>query len=155
MQQRVSLITLDVKSLARARQFYDALSWQVSNEDQAEEIIAYDLPHMTLCLYPLENLAADTGLALADTQTQTQTHTQTQCPRFALAYNVETVDQVAALLEQAVACGGRLIKPAEAAFWGGTSGYFTDPDGTLWEVAHNPHAPLSATGSFQWNGAKN
>ena len=99
MQQRVSLNTLGVKSLARARQFYDALSWQVSNEDQAEEIVAYDLPHMTLCLYPLENLAADTGLALADTQTQTQTHTQTQCPRFALANNVETVDQVAALLE--------------------------------------------------------
>ena len=51
-----------------------------------------------------------------------------------------------------VKAGGKLVKPAEKAFWGGYSGYFADPDGNLWEVAYNPVAPLGPKGEFQWNG---
>ncbi len=146
MEQRVSIITLGVADLQVARAFYDALGWQVANEAQAGEIIAYDLPNMTLCLYPLAKLADDAKLAAPTQDTRPN-------PRFALAYNVPSAAHVARVLDEAVAAGAVLVKPAEKAFWGGTSGYFADPDGNLWEVAHNPHAPLGKDGAFQWNGA--
>ena len=61
-----------------------------------------------------------------------------------LAWNCDTEAEVDAVLAAAVNAGGKLLKPAQKAFWGGYHGYFADPDGHLWEVAHNPHFPLSA-----------
>lgn len=67
----------------------------------------------------------------------------------ALAYNVRAEEEVARMLAFAVEAGGRLLKPAQKAFWGGTSGYFADPDGHVWEIAHNPFFPMDETGALR------
>ncbi|MGB1077820.1 MAG: VOC family protein [Bdellovibrionales bacterium] len=142
MEQRLSIITLGVQDLVKSRAFYDALGWKVASEDQSEEIIAYDLLSMTLCLYPLEKLNEDAKVSVT-----AQKHAS-----FTIAYNVKTPEDVDLTLTEAVKAGGTLIKPAEKVFWGGYSGYFSDIDGYLWEVAHNPFSKLGTNGEFQWNG---
>ncbi len=74
---------------------------------------------------------------------------ETALPAFrgiSLAWNCDTEADVDAVLATAVNAGGKLLKPAQKAFWGGYHGYFADPEGHLWEVAHNPHFPLSPDG---------
>jgi predicted lactoylglutathione lyase len=142
MDQRISIVTLGVADLKKARAFYDALGWKVASEDQAEDIVAYDLIGMTLCLYPLNKLAEDAKIEIKNHEYSTIT----------IAYNVGSEEEVDAVLEEAVRAGGKKVKTAEKAFWGGYSGYFADPDGNLWEVAHNPFAPLGPEGEFRWNG---
>jgi hypothetical protein len=142
MEQRLSIITLGVSDLKKSRAFFDALEWKVASEDQAEEIVAYDLINMTLALYPLDKLEED-----AKVKVERQTYSA-----FTIAYNVRSEEEVEATLKEAVKAGGKLVKSAEIAFWGGYSGYFADPDGNLWEVAYNPFAPLRPKGEFQWSG---
>jgi uncharacterized glyoxalase superfamily protein PhnB len=72
----------------------------------------------------------------------------------ALAHNVRSEAEVEQVLTEAAAAGGRIVKAAKRAFWGGYSGYFADPDGHLWEVAHNPEFPLDAEGRLQLPSAK-
>ena len=144
MEQRISIITLGVSDLKKARTFYDALGWKVASEDQAEEIVAYDLQNMTLALYPLSKLAEDAQIPAERSGYSTIT----------IAYNVNSETEVNETLEEVQKAGGKLIKTAEKVFWGGYSGYFSDPDGNLWEVAHNPFAPLGPKGEFQWGGVK-
>ena len=67
-------------------------------------------------------------------------------------HNLAARDEVAPLLARAEAAGGRILKPAQEVFWGGFHGYFVDPDGHVWEVAHNPFSPLGPGGAFCWNG---
>ena len=142
MDQRVSVITLGVADLEKSRAFYDALGWKVASEEQVENIVAYDLISMTLCLYPLEGLAEDAKIEVQSQEFST----------FTLAYNVASEEDVDAALEEAVKAGGKLLKQAEKVFWGGYSGYFADPDGYLWEVAHNPFSKLGENGEFKWLG---
>jgi len=142
MEQRLSIITLGVADLKRSRAFYDALGWKVASEEQAEQIVAYDLISMTLCLYPLDKLGEDAKIKVNHQEYSTIT----------LAYNVRSEEEVDAALAEAVKAGGKLIKTAEKVFWGGYSGYFADPDGNLWEVAFNPFAPLGPDGEFRWKG---
>lgn len=140
-EQRLSIVTLGVGDLERAAQFYEALGWQ--RVESPDGVIAFDLIGQTLGLFPRAALAADIGVeeaALAGSGGIT------------LAYNVREKSEVAPLLERAVAAGGTLLKPAQDVFWGGYHGYFADPDGHIWEVAHNPFAPLGAQGAFRWNG---
>ncbi|MGH1376255.1 MAG: VOC family protein [Alphaproteobacteria bacterium] len=143
MEQRLSIITIGVSDLKKARAFYDSLGWKIASDAQAEEIIAYDLISMTLCLYPIEKLAKDANIEIQKQQYSTTT----------IAYNVRNEAEVDTTLDEVKKAGGTIIKPAQKAFWGGYSGYFADPDGNLWEVAFNPHAPLGQNGEFQWNGA--
>lgn len=141
MQQRVSLITLGVADMATSSAFYDALGW-VRVEAQ-DGVIAYDLIGQTLGLYPLEKLAEDIGLDVADLGVG----------RATLGYNCREKAEVAQVLAAAEEAGARILKPASDVFWGGHHGYFADPDGHLWEVAHNPYSPLRAEdGAFRWNG---
>jgi predicted lactoylglutathione lyase len=142
MDQRLSVITLGVADLKRSRAFYDALGWKVASEEQAEQIVAYDLISMTLCLYPLNGLAEDAKIEINKQGYST----------IILAYNVGSEEEVEAVLDEAVKAGGELVKKAEKVFWGGYSGYFADPDGNLWEVAFNPFAPLGPEGEFKWLG---
>jgi len=142
MEQRLSIITIGVANLDESRAFYDALGWVVANEAQAEEIIAYDLQNMTLALYPLQKLEEDARVTVTPSQYSSMT----------IAYNVGSSEDVDAVLAKVSAIGGEIVKPAEKAFWGGYSGYFADPNGTLWEVAHNPFSALGPNGEFQWNG---
>jgi len=142
MEQRLSIITLGVSDLKKSRAFFDKLGWKVASEDQSENIVVYDLISMSLALYPLDKLEED-----ANIKVERQKYSS-----FTIAYNVRSKEEVDTTLDQALKSGAELVKPAEEAFWGGYSGYFADPDGNLWEVAHNPFAPLGPKGEFQWNG---
>lgn len=140
MEQRISLITLGVRDMAGVAAFYEALGWtRVQTEDG---VIAFDLIGQTLGLYPLEKLAEDIGCDVDTLGPGTAT----------FAYNVRRKDEVAHLLSRAEAAGGRVLRAAADVFWGGHNGYFADPEGTIWEVAHNPFSPLDAQGAFRWNG---
>jgi len=95
---------------------------------------------MVLALYGRAALAEDAGIA------------DTPAPAFSgvtLAYNTRDKDEVAQVLAAAVAAGGTLLKPARDVFWGGHHGYFTDPDGHLWEVAWNPYWTLTEDGAVR------
>jgi hypothetical protein len=140
MEQRISLITLGVRDMDAMAAFYSALEWK--RVDAEDGVIAFDLIGQTLGLYPLEKLAEDIGVPVTDLGHGAMT----------LGYNVRDKAQVAPLLDAARAAGGRILKPAADVFWGGHHGYFADPEGTIWEVAHNPFAPLGKDGAFRWNG---
>ena len=136
MEQRVSVITLGVADLARSRAFYESgLSWTVG--DSADSIVFFQLNGMVLALYPRDALAADAGVSPDGSGFAGIT----------LAHNVGSPAVVDALLEQAEQAGGRVVKPAEKASWGGYSGYFADPDGHLWEVVYNPFWTLDPDGT--------
>ncbi|MDE0590160.1 VOC family protein [Halocynthiibacter sp. C4] len=142
MDQRISLITLAVNDVATSAAFYEGIGWQrVETEDG---VVAFDLIGQTLGLYPREMLAKDLGM---------EAHEIGGFSGVTLGYNVREKDEVAPLLERAKASGGRIVKSAQDVFWGGHHGYFADPDGHIWEVAHNPFSPLGKDGAFQWNGA--
>jgi catechol 2,3-dioxygenase-like lactoylglutathione lyase family enzyme len=138
MEPRVSLITLGVADIARARRFYEALGWQASGAGN-EHVVFFQLGGLCLSLYGRDALAADAHLGNGG-------------PGFggiALAYNVRAREEVAPVLDEARAAGGTILKPAEDAFWGGHSGYFADPDGHPWEVAWNPHFTILEDGTIR------
>lgn len=134
MEQRVSVITLGVRDLADARGFYARLKWREVQPDQAE-IAFFQLNGLVLALYGRNALAEDA--CLVDGQ---------GFGGITLALNMRSPAEVDATLSEAVACGARLLKPGQLAFWGGYSGYFADPDGHAWEVAHNPFCTIEADG---------
>lgn len=140
MQQRVSLITLGVRDMTVMSAFYDALGWH--RVDTQDGVIAYDLIGQTLGLYPVERLAEDIGLDVNKLGHGALT----------LGHNVAEKTEVAVVLEAAKAAGATILKPAADVFWGGHHGYFQDPEGHIWEVAHNPFSPLRDDGAFRWNG---
>lgn len=142
MDQRVSLITLGVTDMDRAAAFYDALGWQ--RVETPDGVVAYDLIGQTLGLYPLDKLAEDLGLSVAELGTG----------RATLGCNMREKDEVAVVLDAARAAGGRVLREAQDVFWGGHHGYFADPDGHIWEIAYNPFSPLGPRGEFQWNGVE-
>lgn len=140
MEQRISLITLGVQDMDRAAAFYEALGWQCA--PSPDGVIAFDLISQTLGLYPLEKLAEDIGLPLADLGTGAMT----------LSHNTRRPEDVDALMAAAEAAGAKVLRPAGDVFWGGYIGYFRAPDGHIWEIAHNPFSPLAENGAFRWNG---
>lgn len=139
MDQRLSIITLGVSDLDRAKAFYlDGLGWTAV--DQAAEGICFiQMPGVVFSLYPLDKLAEDIG---------TETLTEISTGGVTLAHNTRSEAETDEVLATAVAAGARLVKPAEKVFWGGYSGYFADPDNHLWEVAYNPFATIADDGSF-------
>lgn len=131
---RISLATLGVADLARATAFYQALGWPLSSAS-SEAISFFRTAGGLLSLFPLHHLAADANTPALPV------------PGFrgiTLAVNVDQPEDVDAALTAAVAAGATLLKPATLAVWGGRSGYFADPDGHVWEVAHNPGWPIGA-----------
>lgn len=136
MEQRMSLITLGVGDLARARRFYEGLGWRVGLAVEGE-VLFFQLNGLVLSLYARAALAEDAGVAEAESGFAGIT----------LAHNVRSAPEVDAVLGEAERAGGRIVRPARRAEWGGYSGYFADPDGHLWEVAHNPGFPLDAEGN--------
>ncbi len=140
MQQRISLITLGVQDITTMAAFYDALGWQ--RVEAQDGVVAYDLIGQTLGLYPIEKLAEDMGVDMQELGHGAMT----------LGHNVSEKFEVAAVLGAAKAAGARILKPASDVFWGGHHGYFQDPEGHIWEVAHNPFSPLREDGAFRWNG---
>lgn len=140
MQPRISFVTLGVADVARARAFYERLGFTASSMSQ-DGVAFFDAGGVVLSLFGRAALAAD-ALA-ADAQADDA------APAFsgvALAHNVRSDAEVDAVLAEAVAAGATLKKPGQKVFWGGYAGYFADPDGHLWEVAHNPFLPLDPDG---------
>lgn len=142
MEQRVSVITLGVANVGRARAFYtEGLGWAPAFEESG--VVFFQLNGLVLGLFPLPDLLADAGMAGADPAAG-------RVGGMALAYNVRERDEVDRVLDQAVAAGARLLRPGDDAFWGGYTGYFADPDGHLWEVAWNPAWPIDADGNVSF-----
>lgn len=141
MDQRVSLITLGARDIEGLAAFYEALGWR--RVDSPDGVIAFDLIGQTLGLYPRQALADEIGLPVD----------QLGHGAITLAHNVPAKGDVAPLLARAEAAGAKILKPAQDVFWGGHHGYFADPEGHIWEIAHNPFSPLGPNGAFQWNGA--
>jgi len=136
MEPRISVVTLGVSDLERARDFYlKGLGWQASSSSN-EHITFIDAGGLVLALYSRTALAEDARVSPAGSGFGGIT----------LAHNVHAKAAVDATLAEAVGAGAVLLKPAEDTFWGGYSGYFADPDGHPWEVAYNPHWKLDYTG---------
>lgn len=138
MEQRLSLITLGVADLARSRRFYERLGWTASKAG-GEEVAFFQLGGIILGLWGRAALASDIGLK----------DEQRGFGGFAIAHNVRAKDEVDALLREAEAAGARILKPGTATDWGGYIGYFTDPDGHVWEIAWNPAFPIAPDGAIR------
>jgi hypothetical protein len=135
VDQRVSLITLGVADLDRAGAYYAALGWRKAVESQPG-ISFYQLPGQVLGLFPLAELARDQGREGAELGFGAMT----------LAHNLSSPEAVDRAYAQALAAGAAGLKPPEKVFWGGYSCYVADPDGHVWEYAHNPFFPLAEDG---------
>jgi len=135
LDRRISIVTLGVSDVARSTEFYGKLGWKRSSASQ-DSVTFIQLKGTVLGLFSRQALAEDIGVA--DSK-----------PGFSgvtLAHNVSSPTGVDAVVKYAVSCGATLIKKPEKVFWGGYSGYFADPDGHLWEVAHNPFFPMDEYG---------
>lgn len=127
MQPRISMMTLGVRDLARSVRFYEQ-GLGLPRMDSPPEVAFFTLNGSWLGLYDRQSLAEEAGVPAEGTG----------FAGFTIAHNVVSEAAVDELLNQAVSAGATLVKPAQKVFWGGYSGYFSDPDGYLWEVAHNP-----------------
>lgn len=129
MEPRISLITLGVSDLERSIRFYrDGLGLPM-RDSGAADIAFFETKGTWLALFPRDLLAEDANASPGGSG----------FPGFTLAHNVRTREEVGPTLAEAAAAGAKIVKPAAEASWGGYSGYFSDPDGYLWEVAWNPH----------------
>ena len=138
MEQRVSIVTLGVADLKRSAEFYERLGWRRSMA-KAEGVVFFQAGGMALALFPRPELAKDANI---DPEGR-------GFNGVSLAYNARNRAEVDSVLEEAEAAGAKLLKPAQVAFWGGYSGYFSDLDGFLWEVAWNPSFPMAEDGSIR------
>lgn len=139
MHQKISLITLGVEDLERAKKFYEGLGWIRAVRD-AEGVVFFQVGGMGLSLFPRKELAKD---ATIEDKGFNGFH------GMALGYCARTKEHVDAIIERAVGVGAKLVKEAQDTFWGGYSGYFSDPDGFLWEIAWNPGFELQEDGSIK------
>ena len=125
MEQRISLVTLGVSDLARAKAFYGALGWQPA--EGPDEVAFFQAGGIVFGLWSRESLAEDSGVT--DTG---------GWGGVTLAYNVGSPEEVDLVIEEARAAGATIAREGAETFWGGYSGCFIDPDGHPWEIAHNP-----------------
>jgi uncharacterized protein len=141
LEQRLSIVTLGVANLIRSRRFYEqGLGWTPSVAT-SESIAFYQLGCIALALFDRTALADDAGMSAAVPHVG--------FGGIVLAHNVHTREEVNAVLANADAAGGRILKPAQDAVWGGFSGHFADPDNHPWEVAWNPQFTVRQDGSLQ------
>jgi catechol 2,3-dioxygenase-like lactoylglutathione lyase family enzyme len=140
MEQRLSLVTLGVGDLDRARTFYRALGW-VPHPDSPDDVVFFQVGGMVVGLWDRGQLADDSGVD--------------DSPGWGgvtLAHNVRSPPEVDAVIAEARAAGATISREPAETFWGGYSGAFVDPEGHPWEVAHNPGWPLDADGSVRLPG---
>jgi len=135
LEQRLSLITLGVRDLARARAFYEALGWR-TGADPGDDVVFFQAGCMIVALWDRARLAEDSGVDDGG-----------GWGGVTLAYNVRSPDEADAVIAEARAAGATIPRAGAETFWGGYSGVFVDPDGHPWEVAHNPRWTIAADGS--------
>jgi catechol 2,3-dioxygenase-like lactoylglutathione lyase family enzyme len=137
---RVTLVTLGVTDLARARAFYEALGWR-TGAGPADDVVFFDTGGLIVSLWSRESLAEDSGVEDGG-----------GWGGVTFANNVGSPADVDAVIEKARGAGALIPREPGDTFWGGYSGVFVDPDGHPWEVAHNPHWTLRDDGSVSLNG---
>jgi hypothetical protein len=135
VEQRLSLVTLGVSDLGRARRFYEALGWQTGAAPD-DDVAFFQAGGTVLALWGRGELAEDSGVEDGG-----------GWGGVTLAHNVRSPEEVDAVLAEAERAGATITRAAGPAFWGGYTGVFTDPEGHAWEVAHNPHWTFAADGS--------
>ena len=140
MDQRLSLVTLGVRDLERARRFYLALGW-TSGAAPADDVFFFQAGCMIVALWGREQLAEDTVV-----------EDRGGWGGITLAYNARSPSEVDAVLAEAEAAGATIPRAGAETFWGGYSGVFIDPEGHAWEVAHNPHWTIGEDGSVSLGG---
>jgi len=133
VEPRISIITIAANDLDRLAAFYVAMGLKRHRIDDG--VAFFQMGGAILGLFGRRDAEKDSGIRFGD-----------GISRVYLAYNVRTDDEVDATLALAEKSGGRIVKPAQKAFWGGWYGYFADPEDNLWEVAHNPDFPIDAEG---------
>ncbi|MCE9546769.1 MAG: VOC family protein [Planctomycetia bacterium] len=140
MEPRISLVTLGVSDLQRSLRFYrDGLGFPTT-WDGSRGVVFFQTGGCALSLYPHDDLAKDISAEF--------TGPRAKFSGITLAHNVRDKTDVDRILAQAAAAGGKIEKPGQDAFWGGYSGYFSDPDGHLWEVAWGAF-PIREDGSLE------
>jgi catechol 2,3-dioxygenase-like lactoylglutathione lyase family enzyme len=136
MRQRLSLVTLGVRDIARARKFYEnGLGWHC--DFGQDDVAMYQAGGMIFSLFEWPKLAEDAGVAPEGSGFR----------GFALAFNTRSKEEVHAVLEEARAAGAQILIEPREAFWGGYNAYFADPDGHLWEIAWNPYWTIDDDGN--------
>ena len=141
MEQRVSLITLGVEDLARAKTFYEALGWTTRAAPE-DDVVFFQTGCMIVALWGRDLLAEDSGVSDAG-----------GWGGITLAHNVRSQGEVDAVIAEAERAGAHIPRHGAETFWGGYSGVFVDPDGHPWEVAHNPGWTIDDDGSVRLAGA--
>ncbi len=136
MEQRISLITLGVTDIGRSRRFYESLGW---HGQEIEETVFFQAGGQALVLWHQDRLADDVGLDRVGSG---------GFRGISLAHNVRARDEVDGVIAAAAAAGASVTSPPAETFYGGYAGYFTDPDGHAWEIAHNPGFALGDDGSL-------
>jgi predicted lactoylglutathione lyase len=134
MDQRLSLLTLGVADLDRAKAFYEALGWH-SDTPREMDVAFFQAGGMVIALWSREKLAEDSGV-----------QDNGGWGGMTLAYNVNSPEEVDAVIAEAEAAGATVPRHGAETFWGGYSGMFVDPDGHPWEVAHNPSWTVTEDG---------
>jgi predicted lactoylglutathione lyase len=137
VDQRLSLITLGVSDLPRARAFYEALGWTTGAEP-GDDVVFFQAGGMVVALWDRARLAEDSVVTDGG-----------GWGGVTLAYNTRSADEVDEVIEQARSAGAKIGREPAETFWGGYSGVFIDPDGHPWEVAHNPRWTISEDGSLR------
>jgi uncharacterized protein len=134
-EPRISLITLGVADVPAATRFYETIGLRRHEGQSTGEVSFFDLGGLVLAVFGRDALAHDTGSNGFSGQSA-----------ITLAYNTRSDLEVDKLVAAFVVAGGSLVRAPERAPWGGYSGYVADPDGHLWEIAHNPHWTLGEDG---------
>lgn len=140
MEPRVSIITIAVDDLDRAVRFYDAMGLK-RHAGITDGVAFFQMGGAILALFPRKSAEEDSGIAFGAAPSAIY-----------LAYNTRSEAEVDEVLAAAEKAGGRIVKPAQRAFWGGWYGYFADTEGHIWEVAHNPDFPIDASGNISLPG---
>jgi uncharacterized protein len=135
VDQRVSLVTLGVADIDRAKAFYEALGW-VTNTEPGMGVYFFQAGGMVVAVWDRAELAKDSGVEDSG-----------GWGGITLAYNTRSPEEVDSVIEEARAAGATITGEPGETFWGGYSGKFTDPDGHAWEVAHNPRWTVNPDGS--------
>jgi predicted lactoylglutathione lyase len=137
MDQRLSLITLGVTDLSRARSFYEALGWSTGAAPE-DDVVFFQAGGMVVALWGRDKLAEDSVVTDGG-----------GWGGVTLAYNTRSADEVDEVIEEARSAGATIGREPAETFWGGYSGVFIDPDGHPWEVAHNPRWTIGDDGSLK------
>ena len=134
MDQRLSLITLGVRDLGRARSFYEAMGWRTRAAPE-DDVVFFQAGGIIVALWDRGELAKDSAVEDAG-----------GWGGVTLAYNVASPEEVDAVIDEARTAGATIGREPGKTFWGGYSGVFVDPDGHPWEIAHNPHWAITDAG---------